>query len=68
MGKRRDEERRIEASHAAAVAFSGGDYVNVEELWSLCIFFERFIKDGGDGTLRDFGPRQETAQILTIVK
>lgn len=26
-------------------------------IWSLAVFFERYLLYGGDGTLEDFGPK-----------
>jgi len=52
----RAELRRVEAVHAAATAFASGLYETQAELWSLAVFFERFIETGAEGTLTDFGP------------
>jgi hypothetical protein len=27
-------------------------------IWSLTVFFEKYICDGGDGTADDFGPKE----------
>jgi len=26
--------------------------------WSLVVFFERYLRDGAKGTLKDFGPKK----------
>ena len=63
------EFRRVEAINAAAIAFSGGEYDSQEELWSLTVFFERYIEHGAEGTLEEFGPKEpEPAKILKLVQ
>lgn len=65
----RTELRRVEAINAAAIAFAGGDrYERIDELWSLTVFFERYLERGSRGTLKQFGPAPEpTAEILKLV-
>jgi len=60
--------RRRDAATAAATAFAGGAYDSIEELWSLTVFFERYLEHGTDGTLEQFGPADEQpANILKLV-
>jgi hypothetical protein len=61
---------RIEAVNAASIAFSGKDrFTDIDELWSLCVFFERYIAFGGEATLKDFGPKKpKKAPVLRLVK
>lgn len=58
---------RIEAAKAAAVAFANPKYEAIEQLWSLSVFFELFICDGGDATQGQFGPKEETATVVSLV-
>lgn len=64
----RKELRRVEAINAAAVAFTGGQYERIDELWSLTVFFELYLMHGGDGTLKQFGPpKAKKAKVLKLV-
>jgi hypothetical protein len=64
----RTELRRVEAINAAAIAFSGGDYESIEELWALTVFFERYLESGAKGTIKEFGPKKTaTAKVLKLV-
>lgn len=65
----RKELRRVEAINAAAVAFTGGDYTDIEELWALTVFFELYLMHGGDGTRKQFGPpKAKKAKVLKLVR
>lgn len=67
MGKK--QKRRRAAAKAAAQAFGTGRYDTGEELWALAVFFDKFIKKGGRGTLKKFGPQPEpSATILRVVQ
>lgn len=65
----RTELRRVEAINAAAIAFTGGQYERIDELWSLTVFFERYLERGARGTLKQFGPAAEdrTAKVIRLV-
>lgn len=66
--KKQTRKNRIEAINAAAIAFTGGQFETSEELWSLTVFFERYIERGARGTLKQFGPAEgEPAKILKLV-
>ena len=68
MGNKKRTARRIEAAHAAATVFAGTEDGRIEELWSLTVFFDRFIRHGAKGTLEDFGPTEpEAATVLHLV-
>lgn len=51
---------RREACRLSALAmqgeFSDGDIS--QRLWSLTVFFERYMLMGAEGTLEDFGPKE----------
>jgi hypothetical protein len=66
--KAETRQNRIEAINAAAIAFSGGAYERIEELWSLTVFFERYLERGARGTLKQFGPAEPgKAPVLKMV-
>lgn len=66
MGKK--QKRRRAAVKAAAQVFGTGDYSEIEQLWALAVFFDKFIKKGGRGTLKKFGPAPEDpAVVLKLV-
>lgn len=58
---------RVAAAQAAATAFANPAYDQIEQLWSLSVFFELFIRDGGDATADQFGPKEETATVVSLV-
>lgn len=51
---------RWQACKMAATSIQGeilnGDVC--QRLWSATVFFERYMRFGGDGTLEDFGPKE----------
>ena len=53
-------EIRLEACRLAAQAAQGqcGDGPVAQRLWSLCIFFERYLRSGAKGTEEDFGYKE----------
>ena len=53
-------EIRREACWLAATAAQGqcGDGPVAERLWSLCVFFEMYLRKGSRGTLKDFGYKE----------
>jgi hypothetical protein len=59
VSKRRDLKIRREACSLAATCFQplavGESYLPT--LWSLVVFFERYMHEGASGTLKDFGPK-----------
>lgn len=62
------QKRRRAAVKAAATVFAAGNYSTTEELWSLVVFFDRYIEKGAAGTMEDFGPVPEApAAILKMV-
>lgn len=63
------KKRRRTAAKAAAQAFAAGGYEDIEQLWALAVFFDKFIEKGGKGTLKKFGPApEEPATILRMVQ
>ena len=58
---------RVAAAQAAATAFANPAYDQIEQLWSLSVFFELFIRNGGDATQGQFGPKEETATVVSLV-
>lgn len=67
MGKRGEQRRQV-AAQCAATAFASWPQQDCENLWSLCVFFETYIRDGGDATQTLFGPEEHTASVLRFVK
>ena len=66
---RRVMRYRAEVIHAAATAFGHEKYESIEELWALCVFFERYIAFGGNGTRKEFGPvKPKKAKVLKLVR
>lgn len=66
---RRVMRYRAEVIHAAATAFGHEKYESIEELWALCVFFERYIAFGGSGTRKEFGPgKPKKAKVLKLVR
>lgn len=62
---------RREACRLSALALQGevanGDIA--QRLWSLTVFFEKYMCDGADGTHEDFGPKEPvTLHTITDVK
>ncbi len=50
---------RIKACELAAEVMSGRpDDLCIPNLWSLAVFFERYIDAGSSGTIKDFGPKK----------
>jgi hypothetical protein len=72
VSKRRKAREAIEVRlgviQAAAAAFAKSDYSKTEEFWALCVFLERYVYLGGDGT-NEFGPaKTKKAKVLRIVR
>lgn len=69
QSKKQTRRNRVEAINAAAIAFTGGQFGTSEELWSLTVFFERYLERGARGTLKQFGPAdaEATAEIVKLV-
>lgn len=66
-----DEEIRAEACMCAATVLAGrGELKFLPNAWSLCVFFESYIREGADGTQKDFGPKGKKmkATVLKLVK
>lgn len=62
------EALRVEAIHAAATVMSAEE-LDIERLWSLCVFFERYLLVGGNGTMKDFGPKKPNkAKVIRLVQ
>lgn len=59
---------RREACRLAAIAMQGqcaeGDISS--RAWSLCVYFEMYIRVGAEGTEEDFGPKEPV--VLKAVK
>lgn len=67
--KKKRRARRIEAVHAAVTAFNNPSYDSIEQLWSLTVFTDRYIRYGARGTLKMFGPAQPAkATIVNLVE
>lgn len=51
---------RRDACRLAAAAAQGqcGDGPIAQRLWSLCVFFEKYLCDGAEGTQQDFGYKE----------
>ena len=51
---------RKEACRLASQAAQGqcGDGPVAQRLWSLCVFFETYLREGADGTQADFGYKE----------
>ncbi len=63
-----DVDLRIEAIHAAANVMAGLEYTP-GTLWSLCVFFERYLLVGANGTMKQFGPKKaKKAKVLKLVQ
>lgn len=56
MTTARDLALRIEACRLAAQVFQSDEYI--PKLWSLAVFFENYMKEGAEGTRKDFGPKK----------
>ncbi len=53
-----DFKIRREACRLAAQALRSGETENgyTPRLWSLVVFFEVYLREGAEGTKKDFGP------------
>lgn len=61
------ERIRMEACRCAATVLAGRPTEKTVPLvWSLSVFFEKYIADGASATSRDFGPKRPAK--LKIVK
>lgn len=55
MTATRDLALRIEACRLAAQVFQSDSYI--PDLWMLAAFFESYMKEGAEGTRKEFGPK-----------
>lgn len=53
-----DFKIRREACRLAALALRATDAAEsyAPRIWSLAVFFEMYLRDGAEGTRKDFGP------------
>ena len=68
MTKAKKQKRRRAAIKAAAIVYGAGGYDTTEQLWALAVFFDKFIRTGGEGTLEEFGPVEgPAAEVVKLV-
>lgn len=60
MTKRSRRRDRLAALQMAATVMAGhdSDLAYAPKLWSLSVFFERYLTHGCRGTQKDFGPKK----------
>lgn len=57
---------RSRACELAVGAAQHFNEVDLETLWSLCVFFENYLDGGADATRDDFGPKFPEATVVPM--